>query len=65
MTGKKISPNEETALDHIVAAKTVHDDRGRVLAEADGAKLVNTESNLKMTDRRLNSMKQDKSAIEF
>ncbi len=65
MTGKKIKPNDNTDLDHIVAAKTIHDDPARVLAEVDGTKLANTESNLKMTDSALNRSKKDKSAQEF
>lgn len=65
MTGKEIKPNDNTDLDHIVAAKTIHDDRARVLAEVDGTELANTESNLKMTDSSLNRAKQDKSAQEF
>ncbi|EAJ4890201.1 hypothetical protein DLL38_09115 [Campylobacter jejuni] len=65
MTGKKIEANADTDLDHIVPAKTIHDDSARVLAEMDGAKLANTESNLKMTDSSLNRSKKDKSAEEF
>lgn len=65
MTGKKIEANADTDLDHIVAAKTIHDDPARVLAEMDDAKLANTESNLKMTDSSLNRSKKDKSAEEF
>ncbi len=65
MTGKKINANADTDLDHIVAAKTIHDDPARVLAEIDGAKLANTESNLKMTDSSLNCSKKDKSAEKF
>lgn len=65
MTGKKINPNDKTDLDHVVSAKSVHNDRARVLAEQDGAKLANTESNLRLTDSNLNRMKQDKSAQEF
>ncbi|ECP7242657.1 hypothetical protein FUY74_07455 [Campylobacter jejuni] len=65
MTGKKIEANADTDLDHIVAAKTIHDDPARVLAEMDGAKLANTESNLKMIDSSLNRSKKDKSAEEF
>ena len=65
MTGKEIKPNDNTDLDHIVAAKTIHDDPARVLAEVDGTELANTESNLKMTDSALNRAKQDKTAQEF
>lgn len=65
MTGKKINANADTDLDHVVAAKTIHDDPARVLAEMDGAKLANAESNLKMTDSSLNRSKKDKSAEKF
>ena len=65
MTGKKINANADTDLDHVVAAKTIHNDPARVLAEMDGAKLANTESNLKMTDSSLNRSKKDKSAEKF
>ncbi len=64
MTGKKINPNDKTDLDHIVAAKTIDNDRARVLAEVDGKQLANTRTNLKMTDRSLNRSKKDKSAEE-
>lgn len=65
MTGQRLAPNADTELDHIVAAKTIHDDRARVLAEVDGTKIANTESNLAMTDSSLNRMKKDKTAQEF
>lgn len=65
MTGKTLDPNTETHLDHIVAAKTIHDDGARVLAEADGLSLANKESNLKMTDASLNMSKKAKTADEF
>lgn len=65
MTGQRLAPNADTELDHIVAAKTIHDDRARVLAEVDGTKLANTESNLKMTDADLNNKKRAKTAQEF
>lgn len=65
MTGKKINPNDDTDLDHIVSAKTIHDDPARVLAEVDGTKLANTESNLKMTDSSLNRSKKAMSIEEM
>lgn len=65
MTGQQLAPNAKTDLDHKVAAKTIHDDRARVLAEVDGTKIANTESNLAMTDSSLNRMKKDKTAQEF
>lgn len=65
MTGKKIKLNDSTDLDHIVAAKTIHDDRARVLAEVDGAKLANTRDNLTLTDSTLNRCKKTKTAEQF
>lgn len=65
MTGKKIKLNDSTDLDHIVAAKTIHDDRARVLAQIDGAKLANTRDNLTLTDSTLNRSKKAMNADEF
>ncbi|TKX29790.1 hypothetical protein CQA38_03190 [Campylobacter sp. MIT 12-5580] len=65
MTGKTLSANDKTDLDHIVAAKTIHDDRARILADIGGENLVNTSSNLKMTDPSLNRSKKAKTAEEF
>ena len=65
MTGKKIRLNDSTDLDHIVSAKTIHDDRARVLAEVDGAKLANTRDNLTLTDSTLNRSKKAKTAEHF
>ena len=39
MTGERFAPNADTDLDHKVSAKTIHDDRARVLAEMSGAEL--------------------------
>ena len=65
MTGKKIKANDNTDLDHKVAAKTIHDDRARVLAEVDGADLANTWDNLSLTDSTLNRSKKAMTADEF
>ena len=65
MTGKKIRLNDSTDLDHIVSAKTIHDDRARVLAEIDGVKLANTRDNLSLTDSTLNRSKKAMTADEF
>ena len=64
-TGKKLGRNEKVNLDHKVAAKRIHDDRARVLAEMDGTKLANRESNLAMTNETINKSKKDKTAPEF
>ena len=65
MTGERINKNEKTNLDHVVSAKEIHDDRGRVLAEIDGVKLANTETNLKMTTETINSSKKADSMEDF
>lgn len=65
MTGETLAPNAKTDLDHKVSAKTIHDDRARVLAEVDGAELANTWDNLAMTDSSLNRAKKAMTADEF
>ena len=65
MTGKKLNPHDKADLDHIVSAKTVHDDRARVLAGISGPDLANTEQNLAKTDASLNRAKKAKTAEEF
>ena len=58
-SGKRLARNEKTDLDHVMAAKEVHDDPARVLAELDTADLANLEENLQLTTRHINrSMKQ-------
>lgn len=52
-------------LDHVVSAKTGHDDPGRVLAELSGSDLVNTESNLKFTNEHINKTKKDLSVKDY
>ena len=59
-TGKTVARNANVDLDHAVAAKEIHDDRGRVLAGLDGLDLANNEDNLKPTDRSINRSMQDK-----
>lgn len=43
--------------DHVISAKEVHDDAGRVLAELDGVELANQRSNLQSTHGTINSSK--------
>jgi hypothetical protein len=38
-TGKKIAPNEKMDLDHVVSAKEIHDDPGRVLSGLSGVEI--------------------------
>lgn len=54
-------PTKKTAeLDHVISAKYIHDDRGRVLAGLSTFELADDEDNLKWTNEHLNkSMKDD------
>ncbi|WP_404326477.1 hypothetical protein [Cobetia sp. UIB-001] len=40
-----MGPGEKRNLDHVISAQEVHDDPGRTLAEMDGVKLANQDSN--------------------
>lgn len=46
-------------LDHVIPAKPIHDDPGRVLAGVDGVDLANSEYNLRFTNEQLNKSKRD------
>ncbi|MHB0807183.1 hypothetical protein [Stutzerimonas nitrititolerans] len=46
--------DEARDLDHVVSAKEIHDDPGRILAELDGVELANQSSNLQSTHRSIN-----------
>ncbi|MCB6540557.1 hypothetical protein SDC9_16828 [bioreactor metagenome] len=63
--GERFQPNAKTDLDHVVSAKEVHDDAGRVLAEMDGTSLANDKSNLTMTSPSVNRSKKDSSVDDF
>ncbi|WP_342065654.1 hypothetical protein [Achromobacter kerstersii] len=52
-------------LDHVIAAKTIHDDAGRVLADISGMSLANHSSNLVSTHRSINRSKQALPVEEF
>lgn len=59
-------PNDVKAeLDHIIAAKEIHDDRGRVLSGLDGKDLANSPENLAYTNMHLNRSKSDDSVEEY
>ena len=49
--------DKKGSIDHIVSAKEVHEDPGRILAGLDGKLLANSEENLAVTNARLNSSK--------
>ncbi len=46
--------NDARDLDHVISAKEIHNDPGRVLAELDGVELANQSSNLQSTHRSIN-----------
>lgn len=53
--GSKGRPTDKSAeLDHVIAAKSIHDDRGRVLAGLSTAELADAEDNLRWTNEHLN-----------
>lgn len=64
-TGKKVARNADIDLDHVIAAKEIHDDRGRVLAGLDGKSLANCRENLKPTDRSINRSMKDKDINDY
>lgn len=64
-TGLRIKSNEKTNLDHVISAKEIHEDRGRVLSGIDGTTLANCEENLKMTRESINKSKNKDSMDEF
>lgn len=56
--GQVMAMDEQRNLDHIIAAKEIHDDAGRVLAELDGVELANQGSNLQTTLETINKSKK-------
>lgn len=65
MSGEKVKANDDTDVDHVVSAKEIHNDPGRILAGVDGVELANSAYNLKLTKRTLNRMKGCKTVEEF
>lgn len=64
-TGDNIAINGKTDLDHIISAKEIHDDRGRVLAGLKGSDLANSSENLCATNPRTNRTKKADSMDVF
>lgn len=64
-TGKKFAPNDNTNLDHVISAKEIHDDPGRVLSGLNGNDLANSDENLKPTGESINKSKNAYSMDEF
>ena len=64
-TGKKISKNEKSDLDHVIPGKEIHEDRGRVLAGLNGIDLANSRENLQETNQHTNRSKNADSMEEY
>ena len=62
---KVMAGNEGRHLDHIIYAKSIHDDHGRVLAGLDGVELANVDSNLQSTFWFINNQKSAMTMKEF
>lgn len=57
--------HEQRNLDHVISAKEIHDDAGRVLAELDGVELANQSSNLQSTHETVNKSKKQAPINEY
>ena len=62
---KSIPPNKKAELDHIIAAKEIHEDKGRLLSGLVGKELADSEDNFGWTNKSLNASMQDKSIQEY
>lgn len=60
-----LGTNQRANLDHVISAKEIHDDPGRVLAEMDGVQLANEPDNLRFTNEHLNKSMGSKSIEEY
>lgn len=52
-------------LDHVISAKEIHEDAGRVLADMDGVALANQDSNLQSTQQTVNRSKGRSSIDDY
>ncbi|MBO2661208.1 hypothetical protein [Shewanella algae] len=52
-------------LDHVISAKEIHEDAGRILAGIDGAELANQSINLKSTHQSINRSKGQTSISDY
>lgn len=64
-TGEYININGKTDLDHVISAKEIHDDPGRVLAGLSGIELANSEENLVATNPHTNRSKKADSMDDY
>ncbi|MBP0622906.1 hypothetical protein [Cupriavidus consociatus] len=63
--GQTMAKDEQRNLDHVIAAKEIHDDAGRVLAGLDGVELANQGSNLQTTLETINKSKKQSPIDEY
>ena len=63
--GQIMAASETRNLDHIIAAKEIHDDEGRVLAGCNGVELANQSSNLQTTHESINKSKKQTPIGDF
>ncbi len=64
-TGQPILPGQKFDRDHVIAAKTLHDDGRFALSGLDPRVLANQDSNLVPTDRSVNRSKKDMPATSY
>lgn len=64
-TGERIARNGRSDLDHVVSAKEIHEDAGRVLAGLSGVDLANSDENLQATNPHTNRTKKAMSMDDF
>lgn len=57
--------NEKRDLDHVISANEIHNDPGRVLAEASGVELASDASNLQSTSQTINRSKKQASVENY
>lgn len=61
----KNNPGGPAELDHVIAAKWMHDDRGRVLANLDTVTLADAPENYRFTNKSLNASMGAKDKLEY
>lgn len=60
-----MAAHEKRNLDHVISAKEIHDDAGRVLAGLSGVELANQSSNLQSTHETVNKSKKQTPINEY
>lgn len=64
-TGETFDTKDNINLDHVISAKEIHEDKGRVLAGLKGEDLANSPENLKVTNEHTNKSKKADSMDKF